>query len=204
MTTTPLHRTGALAARQAGVVSRDQALRAGLTAARIDRLLARRRLRPLLPRVYLAAGHPPGDEARVRAAVLWAGPGAVLVGAAAAWWHGLVGRAPPTVGLAVPGRSAARPGVLARHRVLPAEAVVTVRGLATAARPLALLDAAVEAGPAGPALLRGAGGVAPAELRAVAAGAAGAATAGRLLRVTCAPAHPVGEWAEVRNRYSEL
>jgi hypothetical protein len=169
-------------------VSRAQALGAGLTAAQVDRHVARRRWCPLHPRVYLAAGHPLTDEARVRAAALWAGDGAVVVGAAAVWWHGLAERAPATVGVAVPGRGVARAGVAARRRDLAARDVVTLRGLAVPVRPLALLDAAVEAGAAGPALLRSVlrDQVGIAELRAVAARSAGTATAARLLAaVTC-------------------
>jgi hypothetical protein len=181
------------------VISRDQALRAGFGPGEVDRLLARRRWRPLHPRVYLATAGPPGDEARVRAAVLWAGGGAVLVGVAAAWWHGLVERPPPVVGVAVPGRSAARPGVVARHRVLPERDVVAVRGLAVAVPALAVLDAAVESGSA--TLLAGVGA---AELRSAARSCAGPTTAARLLGVTWAPPRPVREWGEVRNRYSEL
>ena len=39
-------------------------------------------------------GGPADAEVRVRAALLWAGEGAVLTGAAAAWWHGLLDRPP--------------------------------------------------------------------------------------------------------------
>jgi hypothetical protein len=177
-------RLHALLDRQAGVVSRAQALAAGLAPREIDRLLARRRWRPVHPRVYLAAGRPLSDDARIRAAALWAGDGAVVVGAAALWWHGL-GRAPATVGLAVPRRSPApRPGVLPRRRALPAADVVVVRGLPVPVRPLALLDAAVEAGAGGAGLLRDVlreQAVGLADLRAVAGRSAGPATARRLL-----------------------
>src|SRR6185503_274794 len=144
----------ALLDRQAGVVSRAQALAAGLTPREIDRRLARRRWLPLHPRVYLVAGHPLTDEVRIRAAALWAGDGAVVVGAAAVWWHGLAERAPATVAVAVPRRCPApRPGLTAQRRVVAPGDVVTVRGLAVPVRPLALLDAAVEAGASGAALL---------------------------------------------------
>jgi hypothetical protein len=192
---TPHRRLAALLDRQAGVVSRAQALAVGLAPREVDRHLARRLWRPLHPRVYLAAGHPHTDEARVRAAALWAGDGAVVVGLAAAWWHGLAPRAPAVVALAVPRRRAARPGVSARRRRLPPGDVVTLRGLAVAVPALALLDAAVEAGAGGPALLRRAvcTGVGLADLRAVADRAAGTATAERLIAgVTSAPATPWG------------
>ena len=196
--TARLDRLSALLARQAGVLSRAQALVAGLTPREIDKLLARRRWRPLHPRVYLTAGRPLSDEARIRAAALWAGDGAVVVGAAALWWYGL-GTAPATVGLAVPRRCPApRPGVLPRRRMLPAADVGIVRGLVVPIRPLALLDAAIDAGGRGTALLRAAiggrpmGGVGLAELHTVAGRSGGPTTARRLLAevtadVTSAP-----------------
>jgi hypothetical protein len=76
---------------------------------------------------------------------------------------------------------------------------VVVRGLAVPVRPLALLDAAVEAGAAGPALLASLRhDVGLAELRAVAGRSAGTATAGLLLAdvtadVTSAPPYDRGE-----------
>ena len=169
--------------RQAGVVSRAQARSAGTTAQEIDRLVARRRWVPVHPRVYLAATHGFTAEARVRAAVLWAGDGAVLGGLAAVWWHGLLPVLAATVTVTVPRRCPdPRPGVAVRRRVLRAGDVVTLRGVAVPVRPLALLDAAVEAGAGGAALLRALrGDLDLVSLQAVAERAVGRATAGRLL-----------------------
>jgi hypothetical protein len=195
----------AVAGRQAGVVARAQALRAGLAAHDIDRLVARRRWVPVHPRVYRCARHPVTDEARVRAAVLWAGDGAVLGGLAAAWWHGLLPAPPATVTLTVPRRCPdPRPGLVVRRQVLRATDLVTLRGVAVPVRPLALLDAAVEAGAGGAALLHAMGSrVDPAELRAVAERASGAATACRLLTdVSCTPPQYLVECCASRNRYS--
>ena len=195
----------ALLRRQAGVVSRAQALRAGLTAGQVDRLVARRRWTPLHPRVYLVADHPRTDEARVRAAVLWAGDDAVLGGLAALWWHGLVPVPPGTVALAVPRRSSDPPeGVVAYPRALRDGDVVTRRGLAVAVPPLALLDAAVDAGPDGVALLHALRAqVGLAELWSVAGRAASPAAVRRLLaEVSCTPHVHRGEWSPSRNRYS--
>jgi hypothetical protein len=143
--------------RQAGVISRAQATGAGMPATTVDRLLARRRWSPVHPRVYLADGCPLGDEARVRAAVLWAGDAAVLAGAAAAWWHGLVGDAPAVVSVAVPGRRCLgpRPGVFVVRRGLDAADGVEHQGIRVTATPLAALEAAVEAGAAGADLIDG-------------------------------------------------
>ncbi len=173
----------AILRRQAGVVSRPQARSAGVTAPEIDRLVARRRWVPVHPRVYLAATHGFTDEARVRAAVLWAGDGAVLGGLGAVWWHGLLPVLPVTVTVTVPRRCPdPRPGVAVRRRVLRPGEVVALRGVAVPVRPLALLDAAVDAGAGGAALLRALrGDVDLVELQHVAERAVGRATAGRLL-----------------------
>ncbi len=144
-----------LLASQAGVISREQAVGAGLTRAAVDHRLRLRRWSPLHPSVYLVAGHRHDDEARVRAAQLWAGGGAVLSGAAAAWWHGMLDAPPATLGLTVPRRrrTRPRPGVAVRHRALPPEDRAEVRGLAVTAPALTVLEAAVELGAAGEGLL---------------------------------------------------
>ena len=79
-----------LLARQAGVISRAQALATGMSGTTIDHRVKARRWQPLYPGVYLAgrrSGFADGrdDEVRVRAALLWAGDGALLCGRAAAW-----------------------------------------------------------------------------------------------------------------------
>jgi very-short-patch-repair endonuclease len=142
-------------ARQAGVISRGQALAAGLTPDTIDHRLRLRRWRPLHPCVYLAAGHRPDDEVRVRAALLWAGDGAVLSGSAAAWWQGMAQRPPASVGVTVGRRRRprSRPGVVVRRRDLAAEDTVTHRGLVVTGRPLTVLEASVEQGDRGSLLL---------------------------------------------------
>jgi hypothetical protein len=102
-----------------------------------------------------------------------------------------------------------------RRAVLPRD-VVVLRGLAVPVRPLALLDAAVEAGAGGAALLHRMlrdrvlrDGVGAAQLHAVAGRAAGAASAVRLLAradlpnavTPAAPGH-LEECPPRRNRYS--
>ena len=196
----PPHRLAALLHRQAGVVSRAQALAAGYAPHEVDRWVARRRVSPVHPRVYLAAGHPLTDEARVRAAVLWAGEDAVVAGLAAAWWHGLLPRAPATVGVTVPRRCpGARSGVRTLRLVRNADDVVTLRGLAVPVRPLAVLEAAVEAGAGGPALLAHLS----ADDRAALDATPRSGTAALLLAgVTSTPPADLGEWTASRNRYS--
>lgn len=137
-----------LLARQAGVISREQAFRAGLSRDAVDHLVRRRRWTPLHPHVYLVAGHRRDDEVGVRGAVLWAGDGAVLSGCAAAWWHGLTDRAPAAVRVTVPRHRnpRGRPAVEVRRRDLDPVDVTRVRGIAVTARPLTVLEASVELG----------------------------------------------------------
>jgi hypothetical protein len=188
----------ALMDRQAGIVSRAQAMRAGLTGVQIDRLVARRRWRPVHPRVYQDAGHELTDEARLWAGMLWAGDGAVPSGRAALWWHGLLPRAPGTITIRTSRRVRDPPaGVVVWPRAPGADHLVTLRGLAVPVRPLALLDAAVETG----ALLRGHADLA--ELHAVADHALSPGAARRLLAdVSCTPPGDRAEQQTYRNRHS--
>lgn len=183
--TDPLAAVADLIARQAGVISRAQALAAGMSALAVDDRLRTRRWSPVHPRVYLERSYPLGPEARVRAAVLWAGPDAVLCGLAAAWWHGLTAEPPPVIGVAVPrARSShrTRSGVSVRHRRHDAADVLEDRGVRLTTRGLSVLDAAVELGSRGAAFLDHAlrAGVTFAELEA-AHPATGSSTAARLL-----------------------
>lgn len=132
-----------LIARQAGVLSVTQAVAAGIPARTVQRRAGT--WRRLHPGVYLVAGHRLTDEARARAAVLWAGPDAVLTGQAAAHWHGLPVPAPGALQLTVPVRRKLRPRprVLVRRRDLHRVDVTVVRGLRVAAEPLAALETAV-------------------------------------------------------------
>jgi very-short-patch-repair endonuclease len=147
--------TDSYLSRQAGVISRAQAIEAGMSGDAVDHRLRTRRWRPLHPRVYLVGGHRYDDEVRVRAAMLWAGEGAVLSGAAAAWWHGMAEEAPATVGVTVSRRRypRPRPGVTVRRRELVVADLTQHRGVAVTARPLTVLEAAVELGGPGSLLL---------------------------------------------------
>ena len=143
-----------LLARQRGLLTRAQLIAAGVPAAHIDERVRTRAWQPVLPRTYLLRPGLGPDELRVRAAVLWAGPGAVLTGVAAAWWYGIVARPPTPVRVAAAHRR--RP--LRRREVVaepgrPPE-VLEIRGLRVTAPLVTLLDAAVELGPAGVLLLR--------------------------------------------------
>jgi very-short-patch-repair endonuclease len=94
--------------------------------------------------VFVIGGHRLTDEARVRAAWLWANE-AVVAGAAAAHWHGMLGRAPALVDLTVPRRAKPRPrpGVRVHRRDLATADVVSLRGLRVAGKGLATLETAL-------------------------------------------------------------
>ncbi|MFC5137851.1 type IV toxin-antitoxin system AbiEi family antitoxin domain-containing protein [Actinomycetospora rhizophila] len=86
---------------QDGLVRHDQALALGMSPAAIWRRVEAGEWLEIHPRVYLSATHDLTPRARLRAAALWAGDGATLIGlAGAAWWH-LTDLAPETVAVAV-------------------------------------------------------------------------------------------------------
>lgn len=141
----------AILARQAGVISRDQARTAGLRPEVIDQWVRARRWVPLHPCVYLGADHPRDDEVRLRAALLWAGDGARLSGHAAAWWHGMLAEPPPVVEVTIDRsrRLRSRADIQVRRRVVPEPDRAVHRGLAVTGPALSALDAAIALGAAG-------------------------------------------------------
>jgi len=82
--------------RQAGVISRAQALSAGLSAAQIDHLIKKHEWRPVRPAVYRHALVPPSPESSLRASALWLGAGFALTGWGAAWWWEMLPDPPPS------------------------------------------------------------------------------------------------------------
>lgn len=200
-----------LLAAQDGLLTRAQAVGLGVSPDAVDRRLAARRWLPVHPRVYRDTRHPATDAGRVRAAVLWAGEGAVLTGAAAAWWWGLLPAAPRTVTVTVPRRRAPRnrADVQVRRRSLDPADVVHADGIAVAAPAPAVLEAALEPGVAGEALLTrvlcgavdGARAVPdPAALAAAYARNAGAHGSAAIGRMLAAASRRAGEGAMHRLR----
>ncbi len=148
-------RLDGLLRRQHGVLSLAQAADAGLPAHAVRSRIRAGHWQRLRRGVLLASALPPDDEALLRAAVLAHGEDAAASGLAAAWWHGLVGDLGWPVEITVPrsrapGRQA---GVRLRRRDLPAADLVELRHLWTTALPLTVIEAAVELGAEGPALL---------------------------------------------------
>jgi hypothetical protein len=92
----------AIADRQWGRVHCRQLRECGISEARISRWVTDGYLHRVYPRVY-AVGHPSGDiEADLAAALLYAGPGAMLSHETAAWWWDLTDREPRTVDVSSP------------------------------------------------------------------------------------------------------
>jgi very-short-patch-repair endonuclease len=143
-----------LVARQNGVVSLAQAAAHGYSADRVQRRVREGRWRRLHPGVVLVGGHRLTEEARIRAAWLWAGKRATIAGPAAARWHGMPVRAVAVVDLTVPAalHRVAHPGVRFRRRDLPGEDVTALRGLRVTAPGLTALETAI-AQPDGSAFL---------------------------------------------------
>lgn len=128
--------------RQRGLISRAQALAAGMGSATVGRRTAEGEWIAMLPGVYRHYATPVTPEIRVAAAMLWLGPDAVLSGRWAAWWHGFRDEPDPPVTVTLPLRS----GVRSRHEVrirrrdLDDRDVHEVRGVQVISRALTALE----------------------------------------------------------------
>jgi predicted transcriptional regulator of viral defense system len=103
-----------LATQQAGAISRKQLLDAGLSTQVIVRRLERRRWQQLYRGVYAVFTGPPSRRTWLWAAVLRAGPGAVLSHLTAAELHGLLDTRAETIFVTVPSarRVTTVPGIV--------------------------------------------------------------------------------------------
>ena len=105
-----------VAERQAGRVARYQLRALGLARGAIESGLRNGRLVEVLPRVYGLGHSAPSREADLWAAVLYAGPGAMLSHATAAQRHGLIDYPPQVIEVSTPRKSNPQPGVLTYGR----------------------------------------------------------------------------------------
>jgi predicted transcriptional regulator of viral defense system len=104
-----------LAARQHGVVSRAQLIDCGVSGSAIARWVATSRLHRVHPRVY-AVGHSALSlDGRLVAALLYAGPQALLSHTTAGWVWSLIDAAPKRIHVTVPGRRRSLPAVRLHH-----------------------------------------------------------------------------------------
>lgn len=109
-------RVAAIADRQWGKVKWSQLIRAGAHKATVSRWIAGGYLHPDLPGIY-AVGHTAcGPEGDLAAALLYAGPGAMLSHGTAAWWWGLVDQRPPRVEVSTARRCSSPRGVKVHAR----------------------------------------------------------------------------------------
>jgi predicted transcriptional regulator of viral defense system len=132
----------ALAARQYGVVARAQLAALGLGRGAIDRRLSRGRLHPLHRGVYAVGHRVVSREGWWMAAVLAAGPGAVLSHRSAAALWGLRGDPATRVEVSVPCKQRSRPGITVHYAPLPADEVTDNDGIPTTTAARTLLDLA--------------------------------------------------------------
>lgn len=93
-----------LADKQWGRVSWAQLMALGVDDKTVSRWLADGYLHHVLPRVYAVGHSAPSVEADLTAAVLYAGPGAMLSHATALWWRGLIDHRPWPTQVSTPRR----------------------------------------------------------------------------------------------------
>ncbi|WP_326562036.1 type IV toxin-antitoxin system AbiEi family antitoxin domain-containing protein [Micromonospora sp. NBC_01796] len=129
-----------MAAGQDGVVTREQALAAGLTVREIERLCRSGKWRRLARAAYLVDLAPSplaARRARIRAAVASLGELATAVLGTAAELHGFAGlRTDPRIHVSVPGPAArplrpTDPAVVVHQLVIPPEQAGTIGGIRT-------------------------------------------------------------------------
>ena len=136
-----------VAARQHGVLDRDQAAGVGLGRKAIHGRCARRSWHKLYPRVFAIGAQPVSDHGRVLAATLDAGAFAVATGSTAVFLYGMAGRPGNVIHLAMVERrnAAPRPGVvLHRPRGLTWDNIRFVDGIPVTSPPETLLALADE------------------------------------------------------------
>lgn len=105
-----------LAERQWGRVSWAQLVALGVDDSAISRWAAGGYLHQVHPRVYAVGHRAPSVEADLTAAVLYAGPGAMLSHATALWWRGLIDRQPWPIEVSTPRRCRSLDGVKVHGR----------------------------------------------------------------------------------------
>jgi hypothetical protein len=102
--------------QQAGRISWAQLTHLGTERGRIAGWIAEGYLTRVLPKVY-AVGHvAPSVTSDLFAAVLYAGPGAMLSHMTAAWWRGLIDYPPPAISVRTPRQCRSLPGITVHQR----------------------------------------------------------------------------------------
>lgn len=137
---TPEHRCELIAADQYGVITRDQALEAGMTLREIRGRTSSGRWRKLHPRVYAPSSAPASWRQRLMAAASWAGEGSAISHRSAAALWGFDGFTPGVIELTT-ARSLTSPAVIVhRSRRLPECDVTTCDGISVTTPTRTLID----------------------------------------------------------------
>ena len=140
-------RVRAVADRQSGRVSWAQLDALGVESWTVARWVDDGYLAPVLPRVYAVGHRAPSVEADLTAAVLYAGPGAMLSHATALWRRGLFDNPPWPIEVSTPRRCGSLRGVVVHGRRECRR--VWHKGLPITTIEQALLDFAAGAPPSG-------------------------------------------------------
>jgi hypothetical protein len=107
----------ALAGRQFGRVATWQVARLQIARQSVSRWVRDGYLFPSrFPGVYAVGHDAPSVEGDLAAALLYAGPGAMLSHGTAAWWWGLIDRPPTTIHISTPRRCRSRRGMKVHQR----------------------------------------------------------------------------------------
>ena len=109
-------RLGKLAGKQRGRVAWHQLVALGIDKKAISRWRSDGYLQWVLPRVYAVGHQAPSVEGELAAALLYAGPGAMLSHGTAAWWWGLIENRPSVINVSTPRRCRSRGGIRVRER----------------------------------------------------------------------------------------
>ena len=132
--------------RQDGVLSRRQALAAGLTSRQIEYRISTGEWFSVHPGVYRLAAAVPTAEASLRAAAFWLNGRGVLTGAGAAWWWAMAAEPPGVWRFSTGQRYTVppRPGLAVSRAFLDPAEVTAHRGVPVVSRALGVLQTAVE------------------------------------------------------------
>jgi very-short-patch-repair endonuclease len=109
-------RVARLAGGQCGRITRGQLAWLGISDATIADWLRQGYLHQVLPRVYAVGHTAKTTESDLMTAVLYAGPGAMLSHATAAWWVGLADWRPYMIDVSTPRRCRSLPGIRVHGR----------------------------------------------------------------------------------------
>lgn len=132
--------------RQNGLITREQAVQAGMSSRRVTLAVQRQEWERLLPRVFHDLTHPLSPLATIRAVHLWAGPESVIGSRAAGYLWKQVPDPPTTIEVVIDPRRhlRPRPGIRVVRRRLDPSSVTSYDGIAVLRPPAALIGTLLE------------------------------------------------------------